>query len=127
MDTNQIESALRKKFESHRVVFWNDPDREFYDLVSGLFFLDGVKVLRLDQTGAFEAKLGIEQEHPEAKYLVYAPSEEPEYDADWLLDVRLYSESFRADRASIVLSELGLTQPSLRAHLQARRKFFDAK
>ncbi|MGC4033261.1 MAG: BREX-1 system phosphatase PglZ type A [Tepidisphaeraceae bacterium] len=127
MTSDQLESALRKKFETSRVVFWNDPDREFYDLVSGLFFLSGVKVLRLDQLGSFEAKLRIEHEDPEAKYLVYAPSQEPEYDADWLLDVRLYSESFRADRASIVLSELGLTQPSLRGHLQARRKFFDAK
>jgi uncharacterized protein (TIGR02687 family) len=129
VDTSQIESALRKKFEEHRVVFWNDPDREFFDLIAAppLFFLDGVKVLRLDQTGAFEAKLRIERDDPVGKYLVYAPSEEPEYSGDWLLDVRLYSDSFRADRASILLSELGLSQPSLRQHLQDRRKFFDAK
>ena len=127
MDTSQIETVLRKKYETHRVVFWNDPDREFIDLISKLFFLDGVKVLRLDQTGSFEAKLRIEHDDTVSKFLVYDPHEEPEYDADWLLNVRLYSDSFRADRASIVMSELGLTQPSLRQHLQDRRKFFDAK
>ena len=44
-----------------------------------------------------------------------------------MLDIRLYSESFRADRASILLQELGLLTASLREHLLKYRKFFDAK
>jgi 16S rRNA G527 N7-methylase RsmG len=35
-------------------------------------------------------------------YLLYAPTEEPDYEADWLLDIRLYSRSFQADHASII-------------------------
>jgi hypothetical protein len=58
---------------------------------------------------------------------VYSAREEPEYDDDWLLDIRLYSRSFRADRASIILDQLGLVNQSLREHLAARRKFFDNK
>ena len=46
---------------------------------------------------------------------------------DWLLDIRLYSRSFRADRASILLDQLGLKNHHLRQHLADRRKFFDAK
>ena len=55
------------------------------------------------------------------------PTEEPDYDDDWLLDIRLYSRSFRADRASIILDELGLDNHHLRDHLSQRRAFFDNK
>ena len=41
--------------------------------------------------------------------------------------MRLYSPSFRADRASIILQELGLVHQYLRQHLAKRRKFFDNK
>jgi len=58
---------------------------------------------------------------------LYSPSEEPDDDDDWLLDIRLYSRSFRADRASIILDELGLEHHHLRDHLSQRRSFFDNK
>jgi len=51
--------------------------------------------------------------------------EEPDYELDWLLDIRLYSRSFRADRASMQLAELGLANQYLRQHIADRRKFFD--
>ena len=41
--------------------------------------------------------------------------------------MRLYGRSFRADRASIILRELGLAHQHLRQHLSKRRKFFDNK
>ena len=56
------------------------------------------------------------------RYLVYSPAEEPEYEDDWLLDIRLYSRSFRADRASIILQDLGLSSQHLREHLADRTK-----
>src|SRR5262249_47363569 len=59
--------------------------------------------------------------------LLYAPTEEPDFEDDWMLDIRLYSRSFRADRASILLQELGLANLHLRNHIADRRKFFDAK
>jgi uncharacterized protein (TIGR02687 family) len=131
MDTKQIETALARLFEEdgHRVVLWNDPEQEFLSFMNGLpmFFLEGVKVLRLDRMGGLEAKIRIERDDPTGKYLVYSPAEEPDYEKDWLLDIRLYSRSFRADRASIILTELGLANQSLREHLAARRKFCDNK
>src|ERR1019366_10724081 len=86
--------------------------------------LENVKVLRLDETGALEVKLRIARDDPEGRYLLYSPTEEPEYERDWLLDIRLYSRSFRADRASILLDELGLANQYLRQHIGDRRKFF---
>ncbi|MCY2966324.1 MAG: BREX-1 system phosphatase PglZ type A [Planctomycetota bacterium] len=127
-DINQIHTALNRLFhqEGHRIVFWNDPEKEFQNTLPFLL-LDGVTTLRLDEVGALEAKIRLEREEPCGKFLLYAPTEEPEYENDWLLDIRLYSRSFRADRASILLQELGLVNLHLRNHLADRRKFFDAK
>ncbi len=129
MDNTQIEKALARLFdkEENRIIFWNDPDREFIITLSALNLPEGVNILRLDQTGAFEAKVLLEQGDPEGRYLVYTPAEEPDYENDWLLDIRLYSHSFRADRASIILDQLGLANQHLRDHLALRRKFFDNK
>lgn len=127
-DLNQIHTALHRLFneEGQRIVFWNDPDQEFFMTVP-LLELDGVTTLRLDEVGALEAKLRLEREEPNSKFLLYAPTEEPDYEDDWLLDIRLYSRSFRADKASILLQELGLVNLHLRTHVSDRRKFFDAK
>ena len=129
MHDTQIEKSLARLFdkEGWRIVFWNDPAKEFFLVVPLLYLPKGVSLLRLDQVGAFEAKIRVEREDPIGRYLIYASTEEPDYDTDWLLDIRLYSRSFRADRASIILDQLGLANQHLREHLAARRKFFDSK
>ena len=133
MNTNQLNNALERLFndEGARIVFWHDPDQEFGDFVGGLPFLSiggsDINVVRLDQVGSLEAKIRLERKESESKFLIYSPSEEPDYEEDWMLDIRLYGRNFRADRASIILDELNLSNHSLREHLSARRKFFDSK
>ena len=128
MDVAQITDALDQVFndEQVRVVFWNDPGGEFVGSLPDIA-LEGVAVLKLDEIGALEAKVRIEQDDPAGRYLLYSPAEEPDYEDDWLLDMRLYGRSFRADRASIILRELGLAHQHLRQHLAKRRKFFDSR
>ena len=128
MDVAQITAALDRVFndEQVRIVFWNDPDREFVETLPDIA-LAGVEVLKLDEVGALEVKVRIEQDDPTGRYLLYSPAEEPDYEDDWLLDMRLYGRSFRADRASIILQELRLAHQHLRQHLAKRRKFFDNK
>ena len=111
---------------TRRIVFWNDPEGEFAGSLQDIALKD-VEVVNLNEVGALEAKVRIEQDDPAERYLLYSPAEEPDYKNDWLLDMRLYSPSFRADRASIILQELGLVRQSLRQHLAKRRKFFDNK
>jgi uncharacterized protein (TIGR02687 family) len=125
MDLERIEQGLSRLFEAegHRIVFWHDPDREFGEILAELN-LDGVTVLHLDEHPALAVKVRLEQEDPTGRYLLYAPFETPVPDQDWLLDMRLYGASFSADRASMLLSDLGLTQQSLRQHLAERAKFF---
>jgi hypothetical protein len=129
MDNTHIENALARLFneEGHRIVFWNDPEMEFAITLPMLNLPEGITILRLDQIGALEAKIRIERGDSEGRYLLYAPAEKPDYEADWLLDIRLYSRSFRADRVSIIFDQLGLAGRQLREHLAARRKFFDGK
>ena len=119
MDSQQISAVLNKLFheQGKRIVFWNDPQREFEDTLAALAVPD-IKVVRLDQDGALAVKIRVEREDPTGRYLIYAPTPEPDYDDDWLLDIRLYSHTFRADRASIILDELGLANQALRAHIE---------
>ncbi|UVT18290.1 MAG: BREX-1 system phosphatase PglZ type A (plasmid) [Nitrospira sp.] len=128
MDARQIQDTLDRiyKEEGARIVFWNDPDKEFQTILPALN-LDGVNIIQLNELGALEVKIRVEREDPTGRYLLYSPSEEPDYENDWLLDVRLYSRPFRADRASILLNELGLKNLHLRQYLSDRRKFFDNK
>lgn len=128
MDLTKLNEALENVYQedNSRIVFWNDPDQEFTSVLEKIN-LDAVNILRLDELGSLEVKIRIEREEPEAKFLLYSPAEEPNFDEDWLLDVRLYSRSFRADRSSIILSDLGLANQSMREHIGLRRKFFDSK
>ena len=90
-------------------MFWYDGDKAFEEGIADLK-INGVKVVRLDQVGAFELKIMLELEDKASRYLIYAPYAEPALEKDWLLDIRLYSRSFNADRASMIANELDLNQ-----------------
>lgn len=130
MNTQRITDALHERFhqDGHRLVFWHDPDRAFEENLPALVeTLDGVSLLRLDAHPALEIKVRLELDDPSGRYLLYAPCAPPAPDEDWLLDIRLYSGRFSADRASMVLADLGLSTQSLRAHLAERAKFFASR
>ena len=52
--------------EGERIVFWNDPDREFLTTVP-FITIDGVTTLRLDEVGSLDAKIRLEREKPKEK------------------------------------------------------------
>lgn len=93
-DERQINDALGRIFkeEGVRIVFWNDPNKEFLDYMDRLPFLTigdtTVNIIKLDQVGALEVKLRLEKDDPKGRYLLYSPAEEPDYENDWLLDIR---------------------------------------
>lgn len=125
MTTQRIQSALADLFSDHPVVFWHDTDHEFATTLDSLQ-LDGVQLVRLDDTPALRIKLDIDRA-PDQRWLIFSTQPEPEPAKDWLLDVRLRSKSFRADSTSILLEDLGLMTQSLRQHLKDRAKFLRAK
>ena len=73
---------------------------------------------------AIGLKIKLETEDTQGKYILYAPYAEPAPEADWLLDIKLYSYTFHADQASILLKELNLEHQSLRPYLKERKAFF---
>ena len=125
MSQQRLFDSLTSMFSTHAVVFWHDVESEFTSAVDGLQ-LDGVQLVRLDETPALRVKLDIESS-PDQRWLIYSAKPEPEPAKDWLLDVRMRSKSFRADSTSILLEDLGLTTQGLRAHLKERTKFLRAK
>lgn len=124
MDTKQLTQGLNQAFfeENHRLVFWFDPEQSFADELGNLALPD-VQVVNMGEESTLAMKLKLELEDTQGKYLLYFPYAEPEPVNDWLLDMRLYSRSFHADRISLIFNELGLQQQSLRAHLAKRESF----
>jgi uncharacterized protein (TIGR02687 family) len=126
LSKHRISEAIKSLLAVQPIVFWNDADGEFATQLDSLD-LPGVEIIRLDQTPAMRAKILIESAAKDGRWLIYAPTEEPDPVSDWLLDLRLRSKSFRADSASILLEDLGLTSLALRSHLKERAKFLKAK
>jgi uncharacterized protein (TIGR02687 family) len=122
----RIIEGLQQQFASSRVVWWEDPQGEFSELLDGLS-IEGVAILRRSNVAALALKRRVELEQPTVRFLVYEQGLPPEPESDWLLDIRLYAAPFAADRTSMLLQELGLHQHSLREHLKARAAFFASK
>ncbi|MDR6108298.1 uncharacterized protein (TIGR02687 family) [Acinetobacter baylyi] len=128
MNLSQLQQGLEQAFytEQHRIVFWYDAEQSFNDEVQALK-LNDVHILNMAEESSLAVKLKLELQDQQGKYLLYFPSAEPETEKDWLLDIKLYSRSFYADRFSIIFNELGLQQQSLREHLAKREEFLKAK
>lgn len=129
-----IEQTLKERFAAplvdnykRRIIFWQDPDGEFSDLVDELC-LDGVKTLKLTGKNNFAAKMFLSETDTDSNYLVYNPISYSDIRDNWLLDIELYSEEFRADLLSIRMQELGMPATSqMRRAMKSYSKFFENK
>ncbi len=112
-------------FYKRRIIFWYDEDREFEDKVAELTLADA-KLLILDGKNNFAAKKLLAADDTESNYLVYCPLRFQKEDDNWLLNISLYSEEYRADRNSMWMDEMGLPhQTHLRQKIKEYRKFFN--
>ena len=134
MSVEKIQSALRERFAAplpefyrRRIVFWQDPDREFGDLVEEID-LPGVTILKLTENGRFAAKKLLSHDDLTGDYLVYNPFSYPSSREDWLRDIVLYSEEFRADLTSLRAAELNVADtPALRKTIRLYKRFLDSQ
>ena len=128
MNIKQITDSLSKIYqeENKRIVFWYDTEGEFEEVLPSLDLAD-VSIIRLDETAALEVKIRLELADTGNRYLLYSPGPEPAHEDDWLLDIRLYSHIFHADKASIILKDLGLSRRSMRFYCHSRKIFFNSK
>lgn len=134
MDLDTVIKDLNKRFAEplpefykRRIIFWYDEEREFEDRLDDIQ-IDNVKLLVLTGSNNFEAKKLLSMDDTDSNYLVYNPLSDKSQENDWLLDIELYSESFRADLISIWMNEMGLpTNPDLRRLVKKYKKFFGAQ
>ena len=129
-----IEQTLIKRFSeslednhNRRIILWQDPDGEFADTIDDLA-IDNVKILKLTGSNNFAAKQLLSETDTESNYLVYNPISYSDIRDNWLLDIELYSEEFRADLISIRMQELGIIPSSnMRKAVKSYSKFFENK
>lgn len=132
MNIEQIEISLMNLFnkdlelyQKRHIVFWYDSAWDFTEDIDNLN-LPNVKIHKVDDN-FFYTKYLLEKEDPESNYLLYFNWEKPNSDNNWLLDVLLYSKEFSADKSSVILNEVGITDLSMKPIIEKHRKFFESK
>lgn len=124
---NQRFAAPLPKFYKRRIIFWHDEDGEFRDRLDEIA-LNDAKIVALTGSNNFAVKKLLAAEDTTSNYLVYCPLSYEKPEDNWLLDIELYSEEFRADRISIWMDELGIpATPVMRKQMKKYRKFMNAK
>lgn len=126
-DLNNRFAEPLPEFYSRRIIFWHDEEREFEDKIDEIS-LEDAKILILTGTNNFLAKKLLNIDDKVNNYLVYCPISYESEEENWLLNVELYSEEFRADLISIWMSEMDIPHsPVYRKIIKSYRKFFGAQ
>lgn len=126
-DLNRRFAAPLPEFYKRRIIFWYDEDREFEDRIEDLQLANATLVV-LNGSNTFAVKKLLCEEDLTSNFLVYQPLSFSKDDENWLINVQLYSEEFRADLVSIWMDEMGLpSTPIIRKQVKNYRKFFNAK
>ncbi len=125
-DLNQRFAQPLPEFYKRRIIFWCDEEREFEDKLDEIV-LHSAKLVTLTGTNYFAVKKLLGVEDTTGNYVVYCPLSYEKPEDDWILDIRLYSEEYRADLISNWMDDMGLPQTAvLRKQVKEYRKFFKA-
>lgn len=113
------------EFYKRRIIFWNDEDGDFKEEVADLT-LSNARVIMLNETNQFVSKQLLSSIDQDSNYLVYNPLiSDPEH--DWFLDIKLYSEEYRADQISRWMQDMKIANVvELRNEVKTYKGFFNA-
>ena len=126
-DLNRRFAAPLPEFYQRRIIFWYDEDQEFADKLDEIV-LENARMVVLTGSNAFAVKKLLNHDDLTSNYLVYSPVSYDRQDDNWLLDIELYSEEFRADLISIWMDEMDIpSTPAMRKQVKHYRKYFNAK
>lgn len=134
MPTNHILFSLQERFSAplpefhqRRIIFWHDEDREFEAEVDGLE-LPGVNIVKLTGMNNFAVKKLLLHDDLEGNYLIYDPFSHEKPQDNWLRDIERFSEEFRADYWSLLMSDLAIDpKPVMRKVVKQYGVFFGNK
>lgn len=122
LNLKQIIDRLNAEFagDTRKLVFWYDDKAEFEEDMQGVM-LENAKVYYLQHDNQFYTKYFLERVDTATNYLIYAPFPKPETADNHLEDTLLYSKRFFADRAALLLADLGIDEkyrPLIEKHIK---------
>ena len=134
MSIESIRYALTERFAAplpefyrRRIIFWQDEEREFEAMVDELD-LPGVEIVKLTGSNNFEVKKLLLHDDLTSDFLIYNPFSYENSKDNWLRDIELFSEEYRADYISMLMSELNVASgPAMRKTVKLYTKFLDNK
>ncbi|MBC2398733.1 BREX-1 system phosphatase PglZ type A [Clostridium tetanomorphum] len=133
MNLQEIRSFLKELFskplgdgKKRHIVFWYDSNEDFVEDIDR-FDIENVKVIKLTDKNAFWTKYHIEKEDITSNILIYSNMEKPRPEEDWLYDIFCYGEEFSTDRATVIMRELKIMDPSLKEEFKLYNTFFKNK
>ncbi|CAK7023695.1 MAG: hypothetical protein EUB_02243 [Eubacterium sp.] len=134
MSTESIQFSLNERFAAplpefyqRRIVFWQDEDREFETMLEELEIPD-VKIIKLTGKNNFAVKKLLLHDDLTSNYLIYNPFSCAQQQDNWLRDIELFSEEYRADFISMQMSELSIaSSPAMRKTVKLYAKFLESK
>ena len=94
-------------YYARRIIVWRDEDGEFAETVNEIK-LENARRLVMQPDHMFELRRQIEVDYAQENLLLYCPLRFDTPQENWLLDVFLYSEEFRADYWSLLFDELNI-------------------
>lgn len=111
LNFKQITDKLNEEFTGNvrKLIFWYDADAEFAEDIDSLQ-LNNAQVYHLRKDNQFRTKIFLEREDTTTNYLVYAPFAKPDIRENHLADTIRYSKEFFADRASLLMLDLGMDE-----------------
>lgn len=132
MAIENIKNSLEQRFDEplpeyykRKIIFWYDENGEFVDEIEQLT-LSNAKVLVLTENNNFEIKRILNHDDLTSNYLVYNPLM-TDMEDDWLLDIKLYSEEFRADQMSMWMQEMNIINiPAIFTQIKKYKEFLKA-
>lgn len=136
MDAEQVINDLNRRFSEplpefykRRIIFWHDDERECEEQLAEIEgHLLNAKLIVLTGNNNFETKKRIVIDDKTSNFLVYSPFTYDKPEDNWLINIEMYSEEFRADIYSIWMDEMGLpSSTGIRNQVKTYRKFFKAK
>lgn len=129
MNIDEITKKLKEAFdkplkdgERRRLIFWMDRDHEFVDMIDEIN-INNVKIHKWTESNHFYTKYLLEEIDPASHYLIYTTNDINNED-NWLWDTVQYSQTFYADKISLLMNDLGI-DPSLRSVVKQFEKFFN--
>jgi len=129
-----MQTALNARFRAplsdyyaRRIIVWRDEDGEFAETLNDIK-LENTRLLVMQPDHMFELRRQIEVDYARENLLLYCPLRFDTPQENWLLDVFLYSEEFRADYWSLLFDELNIENTqAMREYAHTVSSFFASK